>query len=149
MIPLKDQEYLRGLFAENLVDDVKIEHFTQRETGLIVPGREPCQTCKPTRQMLEELAGLSPKIHLHVYEFVQQPQAASEWGIDKIPGTVIRSGKNRLFRFYGIPAGNEFPNFVNMIIDISRGVAQLSEETKKQLKKLKKDMRLQVFLTPT
>ncbi|MFQ5880249.1 MAG: hypothetical protein ACE5IZ_08770, partial [Dehalococcoidia bacterium] len=77
MIPLKDQELLRQRFAQELVNTVRIDFFTQRETGLVVPGREECQYCKPTRQMLEELAGLSDKIDLRTHYLSDRPAEAS------------------------------------------------------------------------
>ena len=50
MIPLKDQELIREKFAQELIGPVKIDLFTEREVGITVPGRQPCQYCKPTRR---------------------------------------------------------------------------------------------------
>lgn len=149
MIPLKDQEFLRQRFAQELVNTVRIDFFTQRETGLIVPGREECPTCKPTRQMLEELAALSDKIDLRLYYLSDQAPEAAQFGVDKVPAIVIRAKSGRWFTYYGIPSGHEFPTFIDAITEASRGANGLDAEARKELRRLKKDVHLQVFVTPT
>jgi alkyl hydroperoxide reductase subunit AhpF len=149
MIPLRDQEIIREKFSEELVGTVQLDHFTQRQSALFVPGREECPTCDDTRQIMEELAALSDKITLNVYEFSQERERAVRLGVDKIPATVIGDGKQRAIRFFGIPSGTEFPGFILDIVDVSRGKADLARETAKTLRKLKDDVWIQVFVTPT
>ncbi len=74
---------------------------------------------------------------------------ARELGVDKVPGIVIRGLAKRPVRFFGFPAGNEFPGFIETLIDAARGVPDLRPETTKQLRKLKTGVRLQVMVTPT
>jgi thiol-disulfide isomerase/thioredoxin len=83
----KDQQYVRNLF-ENMTDDVKLIMFTQELE---------CQYCRETRQILEEVAELSDKISLSVYNFQTDKELSEKYKIDKIPATVIE-GK----RDYGI-----------------------------------------------
>jgi alkyl hydroperoxide reductase subunit AhpF len=149
LIPLQDQESIREKFSRDLVGTVKLDHFTQRQSALYVPGREECPTCDDTRLIMEELAALSDKITLNVYEFAQEREVASRLRVDKIPATVMRGGKNRPISFFGIPSGSEFPGFIDDIVDVSRGKADLAKETVKQLRKLKDDVWIQVFVTPT
>lgn len=149
MIPLKDQEFLRQRFAQELVETIRIDFFTQRQTGLVVPGREECQYCKPTGQMLEELAGLSDKIDLRTHYLSERPPEATQYGVDKVPATVVRAHGGRWFTFYGIPAGHEFPTFIDAISEASHAGDGLDAEAKKALRRLKKDVHLQVFTTPT
>lgn len=148
VIPLRDQEFLRQRFQDELVGEVKIEHFTQRDLGLFVPGRQPCPTCKPTRQMMEELAALSGKIKLRVYEFAQEAEAAARWGVDRIPATVLHTANGRHVKHFGMPSGHEFVAFIEGIVDLSRGNVFLSKEATKRLGRLKKDVHVQVFVTP-
>lgn len=157
MIPLKDQEYLRAQFAQALIHPVKIEFFTQKELGIFIPGRQPCPYCKPTQEMLQELAALSDKISLRIHIREEEPTEAARYGIDKIPAIALhRDGlrpeggrESRPLKFFGMPAGTEFPAFVETIIDLSGGHSFLSDESKKALRKVKRDIRLQVFVTPT
>lgn len=88
LISAKDQDYLKGYFAKELAGDVRLVYFTQRESRLFVPGQE-CQFCKETRQLLEEIGTLPPKIQLEVHDFVAEDAAAQAYGVDKIPATII------------------------------------------------------------
>ncbi len=162
MIPLREQDLLREKFAHELMRPVKIEFFTQKETSLFVPGRQPCQYCKPTRQMLEEIAALSDLISLRQHIFDEDREAAARYGVDKIPAIILRFGEassarlggprgaveERWLTYYGFPGGHEFVTLVDAITDISRGTTFLSDKTRKRLRKLKKDILLQVFVTP-
>ena len=148
MIPLRDQEYLRARFAREMVGTVRIDHFTQRNLPIYIPGREECPFCEETQQTLKELAALSEKIRLNVYEFSQSTEEAARLKVDKVPGTVVRGPLNRPIRFYGFPAGQEFPAFVEDIVDASRGKVELAPETVRQLRKLRREIAIQVFVTP-
>ena len=149
MIPLREQEYIKDKFAQELVGPVRIDYFTQRASVLFVPGREECAYCEDVRQLLEELASLSNKIKLTVHEFAEAREAASRLGVDKIPGIVIRGPANRAIKFYGMPSGHEFPGLIDDIVDASRGKVDLALETVRRLKKLKQDVSIQVLVTPT
>lgn len=149
MIPLREQEYVSERFARELDGRVKIDYFTQRASALYVPGREQCVYCEDTRTMLEELAALSDKITLTVHELSEELDAARKLGIDKVPGTVIRGPANRPLRFYGIPGGNEFPNFIEAIISASKQRTEVGPEAAKLLKKLKDNVSIDVYVTPT
>jgi glutaredoxin-like protein len=146
----KDREYIRKLFSEKLDKEVRILMFTQRESPLIVPGEE-CVYCKETRQILEELSELSPKIKIEVHDFYGERELAEKHAVDKIPATLlIPEGEERArVRFFGIPSGYEFGSLIEDIIDISRGETSLSPDTKQKLSSLTSDIHIQVFVTPT
>ena len=149
MIPLKDQELIRQKFAAELVGPVKIDYFTERELAISVPGRQPCAFCKPTREMLQDIARLSDLISLRVHIFDEAPDERRKYGVERIPATVLRSPDSRYFVYYGMPGGTEFPSFLESIVDISRGEVLLSEESVKSLRKLKDETLIRVFVTPT
>lgn len=119
---------------------VKIINFTQAFE---------CQFCKETRQLLEEVAGLSDKITLTVYEFEENKDKAEAFKIDKIPATVVMGEKDYGIRFFGIPSGYEFSTLLEDILMVSRRDSGLSKETRKKLAELEKELHLQVFITPT
>jgi glutaredoxin-like protein len=98
---------------------------------------------------LEELAALSDKISLSVRELSEAPEEAKKLGVDKVPGIVLRGPANRPLRFFGLPGGNEFPNFIEAFIETSKPRVKLGQETAKQLKKLKDSITITVYVTPT
>jgi glutaredoxin-like protein len=149
LIPLREQEFLREKFSHELAGRVRIDFFTQKETSLLVPGRQPCQYCKPTRQMLEELSALSDRISLRQHIFEEDKQAVARFDVARIPAIVLHGGDGRWLKYYGLPGGYEFVTLVETIVDISRGISYLSDRVRKRLRKLENDVRIQVFVTPS
>jgi len=149
VIPLKDQELIRQKFAQELLGPVKIDLFTQRELSIIVPGRAVCAYCKPTQDMLQELAALSDLITLRVHIWEEAKEEAQRFAVERIPGIVLRGRDSVALKFYGLPGGTEFPSFLETIVDVSRGETLFSPESKRSLKKLKGDVAVRVFVTPT
>jgi glutaredoxin-like protein len=149
VIPLREQDYIRERFARDLEAKVKIDFFTQKASKLYVPGREECATCEDARTLYTELASLSERVSLTVYEFADAREEAQKLGVDKVPAAVLRGPANRPIRFFGVPGGNEFPNFVETIIEVSKTTVDLPGETAKQLKKLKDKTTITVYVTPT
>lgn len=126
---------------EKLKDRVKILNFTQSES----------QTCKETTKLLAEVAGLSDKLSLKVYDFVKDKDVTELYKIDKIPATVLlgEDDKDYGIRFFGAPSGNELVSLDDAIINVSRGKTDLSEETKAQIETINREVHIQVFVSPT
>jgi glutaredoxin-like protein len=119
---------------------VKIIHFTQELN--VEYGHE-------TRQVLEELAALSDMLSLEVYDFILDKEKVAEYGVDKVPATVIRNGKDYGIRYYGMPAGYEFSTVLDAILDVSKGESGLGAGSKEKLAHLSQPVHLEVFVTPT
>jgi glutaredoxin-like protein len=139
-------------FDSDLENKVTILHFTQEPGRLVLPDylkSQDCFFCRETKQLLEEVKVLSDKIELVVYDFIADKEKAAEYGIDKIPGTVIKGEKDYGIRFFGIPSGYEYTSLVEAITDVSRGRTGLSQPTREALKAINKAAHIQVFVTPT
>jgi glutaredoxin-like protein len=108
-----------------------------------------CDYCKENRELAQELASLTDKIKVEVFDLMKDKEKAAQMGVDKVPATVIRNDKGTQVKFYGMPAGYEFSTFLTDIIQVSRGVTELSPETKKALAAVKTPVHVQVFVTPT
>ncbi|MCX7845435.1 MAG: thioredoxin family protein [Dictyoglomaceae bacterium] len=148
----EDRKYLENVFKENLKDKIKIILFSEKSAGskLYVPGRIECPYCQQTREILEEVVGLSELLELEVHDFLAEEFLAKKYGVDKIPAILFQKNDEVLnLRFFGIPSGYEFSTLIEDIIDISRGETHLSEKTKNFLKGLTKPVHIQVFVTPT
>lgn len=135
----KDREKLVEIFAD-LENPVTFVMFTQ-ETE--------CQYCTITREMLTEVAELSPKIELVIKDFVADAEEAEKYGIDKIPATVLLGDRDYGIRFYGIPAGYEFTTLIEDILDVSKRDPGLSPAVLELLKKVDKPVHMQAMITPT
>lgn len=148
IISEEDRQFLTDHFSKNLKAPVNIVYFTQHDTNLAVPGQE-CLYCRETKDLLEEVTSLSDKIQLEVHDFVADSQEAANYGVDKIPATVLTGEAKGKVRFYGIPAGYEFAALIESIVAVSKGTTDLKDTTKAELAKVDQDLHLQVFTTPT
>jgi alkyl hydroperoxide reductase subunit AhpF len=148
MISERDAQKIRDLFAQKLTGDVTITYFTQHESVLIVPAME-CDTCKETRELLEELATLSDHITVVVKDFVTDREEAQRMGIERIPAFTLQGKNKGTVRYIGIPAGYEFATLIEDLIDASMGQAEVAEETATALSQVEEDLHIQVFVTPT
>lgn len=139
----EDRNALKQQFAA-LDEPVTLAVFTQEME---------CQYCRETRQIAEELAELSGKINLAVYDFVKDADQAEAYGIDKIPAiSMLRGDENPIdygIRYYGIPSGYEFSSLVHDVVMVSSGESGLSAQAKAMVADLQAPLHLQVFVTPT
>jgi len=135
----KDRTVVQTRFEE-LDHPVKLINFTQDTE---------CMYCTETRQLMEKIAGLSDKVSLEVYDFVNDKEPVKMYSIDKIPATVVVGERDYGIRFYGIPSGYEFGTLIEDIIMVSKGDSGLEQQTRETLATLAEPVHLQVFVTPT
>jgi glutaredoxin-like protein len=148
-MPLLDdriKEEIKKIFDE-LKESVKLIVFTQNSL-VTIPGKE-CATCRDNRTLIEEVATLSDKISIEVYDFTHDKEKVEQYKIEKIPATVIQGSKDHGIRMYGLPAGYEFSTLLNAIKIVSTINTELSEKTLEKLKTVSKPVHIQVFVTPT
>ncbi len=135
-----DKKRLSGLFERQFKDEVRLVFFSQENE---------CPICSTVRELLEEVQGLSSKIRLEVYEYMEDSDKAKEYGIKRIPAIAVMGKRDYGIRIYGLPYGYEFRPFTEMLIDVSRGTTDLSEKSKKVLQSIKMDTHIQVFILLT
>src|SRR5690606_7535714 len=100
-------------FEQSLVSDVKIRLFTQSDARslLAIPGQPQHgnEYARVTKEILQELVALSPKLSLEVYDIYGDGAAeAKRLNIEQIPAIVLGDDPDGRLRFYGAPVGNEF-----------------------------------------
>lgn len=129
-----------GEMLADLKEPVKLTVFTQSFE---------CEYCKETRELAEEVASLSDKLSIVVYDLEKDATTAESLAIDKIPAIAVTGTKDYGIRMYGIPSGYEFGSFIEAIKMVSAGESGLSPATKEMVAKLKAPAHIQVFITPT
>jgi glutaredoxin-like protein len=108
-----------------------------------------CQSCLPTRQLVEQLADLSPNVSVEVLNLVLDKDRAVQHAVDRAPAVVVSSpGRDRV-RFYGAPVGHELMSLLEAIRMTASGESGLSPDSRAQLAGLTTGVRLQVFFTPS
>ena len=145
----RDQEFLRKHFEENLTSNVDIVMFTERSSPIIIPGKETCETCEQTEELLKEVADLSDNINLEMLDISTAAEEAAAHAIDRVPAFVLKGAARGQVRFFGIPAGYEFSGFIADLVDTAAGTTDLSAETRSFLASLTEEVNIKVFTTPT
>src|SRR4030066_2589609 len=121
----QDAAFVRKRFEQELSDDVTLEFFAPSTGGLTLPGQD-AEIAEYTKQILTEVAGLSPKIHLNTHSLIAEPEVAQRLGITRTPATAVIAAEDYGVRFYGMPAGYEFATLHELILDVSKGSPALA-----------------------
>ncbi len=111
-----------------------------------------CEYCRQTRELAEEVAGLSGgRVTAKVYDLVKDKAKADQMGIEMIPALAVLGGKDEDYgiRFFGIPAGYEFASLLESLEMVAKGDSGLSPATREKLTALTSPVNLRVFVTPT
>jgi len=111
-----------------------------------------CDYCQPTRELVEELAGLSNgHVTVEIYDSIKDAEKAAAMSVDKFPALVMLDAEGRDYgiRFFGIPAGYEFASLLETLDLMGKGDSGLSPATREKLGALTEPLALQVFVTPT
>jgi len=140
LIPEEHKKHVKEKLDAEMKDEVGLVVFTQESE---------CQFCRETRELVQEVASLSDKIKLEVYDFVKDAEKAKEYRVDKVPAVAIVGTRDYGIRYYGVPYGYEFDPFVDNIVNVSRGTTNLLEETRSKLRSIDKPVHVQVFVTLT
>lgn len=145
LISEQDQARLRDDFAA-MTAEVTLLFFTQT-IG--------CDTCVQTRQVLDELPPLSPRIVVEEVNFVLDRERAEQYGVDRVPAIAIlgRSPDGTVrdshIRFLGTPSGYEFISLIRAILLVGGGPSMLSDESRRKIATIDRPMAMHVFSTPT
>jgi alkyl hydroperoxide reductase subunit AhpF len=145
LISPADQQKLREAFSE-MTRPVKLRFFTQA-LG--------CETCLPTRQILDELPLLSDKIAIDEVNIVLDAERAKRFGIDRAPAIVPvwqdeqGAEQDSRIRFIGAPAGYEFVSLVQAVRLVGGGESSLTAASLARLASVDQPVTMQVFTTPT
>jgi len=139
------------LFDTQMKESVEVLFFGNKKDG--------CEYCEDTRQLIEEVTAISPKLHLSLYDLDDHADLARQYRVDKAPSLVIagRDGESQDaiqitdygIRLAGIPAGHEFSSLIHDLVLVSGRDSGLKAQTREFLQKLDQPVLLQVFVTPT
>jgi len=135
----KNSSQLKEILAK-MKNEVNIIYFTQEYE---------CNVCKDTREFVEEFITLSPKIKLKIKDFVKDKELAEKYKVDKVPAIIILDkDENDLgIKYYGPPAGYEINSFIVTLIEVSGIKDEFSYEIEERIKKIDKDIHIQVFVS--
>jgi len=138
LFEVKVQNQLKEIL-KNMKDNVKIINFTQEFE---------CSMCRDTRNFAEEIASLSDKLSVIVYDQIADKDMVLKYGVERIPAIVLldNEGKDHGVKFYGLPGGYEINSFLGSIIEMSGRRENLPENILSRIKKIDTDVHIEVFV---
>jgi alkyl hydroperoxide reductase subunit AhpF len=144
----QDAAFVRDHLAREMVNPVTLEFYAPTTSGLTLP-TDDGQVAEYVRQILSEVASLSPLLTVTPVSTLTDPERARTRGIARTPAIAVLGAEDYGLRFYGMPAGYEFATLLEMIVVASRGAGDLSARTRQVLTGLRTPAHIQVFVTPT
>jgi glutaredoxin-like protein len=133
---------IRDYLAKRMTEPVAIDLFTRSD------GPGGSSYCDATGQLLAEIAALTEQVRLRVHEFSPDDPLAVELRVERAPTFTLRGRARGTVRYVGIPAGHEFSSLLEDLVDVSRGVTDLSDATVRALEEMPRPVHVQVFVTP-
>jgi alkyl hydroperoxide reductase subunit AhpF len=134
-----DRLQVRKLLGQ-MVAPVRLAFFTQT-LG--------CETCLPTRQILDELVSASDLLRVEEHNFLLDKDKVAEFGIERVPAIAVLNGVDPGIRYYGVPSHYEFSALIDAVLMVSRGESGLSAESLALVRGVAAPVAIQVFVTPT
>ena len=138
----QDRQTLRTHLAD-IADPVTLLFFTQTIGGP--------ETALITKQILDEIAGLSDRVSVEEVNFILEKDRAAALGITAVPAiAVLKRDVDTRIRFLGAPAGYEFMSLIEAIILAGGTDSGLSHESKRLIAEhVAEPLDIKVFVTPT
>jgi len=138
----QDRQTLRTHLAD-IADPVTLLFFTQTIGGP--------ETALITKQILDEIAGLSDRVSIEEVNFILEKDRAAALGITAVPAiAVLKRDVDTRIRFLGAPAGYEFMSLIEAIILAGGTDSGLSHESKRLIAEhVAEPLDIKVFVTPT
>jgi len=90
VIAEKDRPTVRDLLARELTEDVELLLFTRGRSQGTDSGRDDGMSCNETQELLEELTGLSDRLHLTVLDLGADPAVSTKFNVTAVPTVIIR-----------------------------------------------------------
>lgn len=134
-----DRSDIADLLAD-MIDPVRLIFFTQTLE---------CDTCLPTRQILDEVAASSDLVTVEEYNLLLDKEKVAEYGVERAPTVAVVGAKDSGIRFVGIPAGHELRSLLDAIRMVSKNDSGLSDAARALVAEIHQPATIQVFVTPT
>lgn len=138
------------LFSNEVADQIRdiLKDMINPITILLFTDKD-CDTCKETKQLLEETSELSNKITLRTIELEDASNELELYDIKLAPSFVFLDHENvyKGVKFNGIPAGHEINSFISAILEMSGVSFNFSDDILKRIENITEPVDIKVFVT--
>lgn len=142
---------MNKVFNEQLSQQVK-EIFADMPNEITIAlftDSHGCQSCAETKGYMDEVAALSDKITLEVYDIERDADIAKLYNVQMVPSIVLLDSNRQYHgvKFNGIPAGHEINSFIPALLETSGLSSEVPSPLKEEIEAIDKDINIKVFVT--
>jgi len=108
-----------------------------------------CESCEPTQQIITEVAELSDKIKVSIFDLEKDSAEVKKYDIEMAPSFIIldKDDTYKGVKFNGIPAGHEFNSFLSALVEMSGTESEVPADFAARVAKIDKPVNIKVFVT--
>ena len=136
----EDKKLIRDEYFDRMKSNVEIYFFWSED--------ERSRYKDVIRELLKELGDITDKITITDLKFEEAKEEASKFNVSYAP-CIVLFGEAGEVKYYGVPAGQEFPSFLKAIVMVSTGEVELDEYLEELLRKINKKIKIKIFITLT
>jgi glutaredoxin-like protein len=136
----KDLQKQVKKILEPMKDNISIVLFTKADD---------CESCEPTLQIITEVAEITEKIKVAVFDLDKDTAEVAKYNIEMAPSFVIldQNDNYKGVKFNGIPAGHEFNSFLSALVEMSGTESEVPADFIERVAKINKPINIKVFVT--
>lgn len=136
----KDLEKQVKQILEPMKNPISIVLFTKEND---------CESCEPTQQIITEVAALSDKIKVSLFDLDKDLAEVKKYNIEMAPSFIIldKDDTYKGVKFNGIPAGHEFNSFLSALVEMSGVESEVPADFAARVAKIDKPINIKVFVT--
>lgn len=142
---------MERLLDKDLQKQVKkmLEPMKDKITIVLFTKSSDCESCEPTLQIINEVAELSEKIKVKVFDMDTDLTEVAQYTIEMAPSFVILDKEDHYkgVKFNGVPAGHEFNSFLSALLEMSGYESEIPADFAARVAKIDKPVNIKVFVT--
>ncbi|MCF7924618.1 MAG: thioredoxin family protein [Candidatus Izimaplasma sp.] len=142
---------MANLLNEDAKKQIKevLQGMEKKITMVLFTQEGKCNTCKETKQLLEEVKPLNDKISVLERDLEKDSEEAKKYNVSLTPTIIIldENDKYQGVKFTGIPAGHEINSFLSAILTMSGKAIDIDDKIKEKIKAINKPVDIKVFIT--
>ena len=146
------ERYSVAQLKSDLVDPVTLLLLKRSFSPILLPGQDPSSVADEmydAEQVVRKLADLSPTIIADIRNVQEETALAKSLAVEELPMmSVSTQGENRV-RFIGAPTGNLFEGLLKAVRRASTGENEMPVDLLRDLGRVRGDIHLRVFVTPS
>jgi glutaredoxin-like protein len=139
-----------AIFDENTKNQLKelLKSMDNEVELLVVFENQEKENSKLIDSILTELSEISEKIK-YIKETSKNEKLIEKEKIQMFPCINIKGQNKGKIKYYGVPGGHEFSSFIETILMASKNTNHISKENQEKVSNIKKELNIDVFVTPT